>query len=125
MLFHSFYSFGKKEFIPVIFMILLILAVYFVGFLSPMRGDAVRYASISREMLKTGEFIELHNRGGVPYLQKPPLLFWITCLSFSISGISNMAFKLPVFLVSLLGACFTYRYSDPSSTIMTSIRTLF
>lgn len=88
---------------------LLLLIVYFVGFLCDMRGDAVRYASISQEMIHSHHFLELQNRGGEPYLQKPPFLFWIGYLSFSIFDISNISFKIPVFLISLLGVFFAYK----------------
>ena len=88
---------------------LLLLASYYMGFLSPARGDAVRYAAIGQEMLHNGNFIELQNRGGVPYMQKPPLLFWIIWSSFKVFGITHFAFKMPIFLITLLGVFITYK----------------
>lgn len=43
------------------------------------------YAEIAREMFETGNFIVPHLLG-VPYLEKPPLLYWLMAASFSIFG---------------------------------------
>lgn len=92
-----------------ILLAICLLIVYIVGFFNPVRGDAVRYAAIGQEMFHNNNFLELQNRGGVPYLQKPPLLFWIINLSYHIFGINHFAYKMPVFLISLLGVYATYR----------------
>lgn len=77
-------------------------------FLDIMDVDAAQYASISREMLERGSFLEVYHRG-LDYLDKPPLLFWLSALSFKLFGINNVAFKLPAVLVVLLGIYSTYR----------------
>ena len=43
------------------------------------------YAEVAREMLDTGHYIIPHLLG-VPYLEKPPLLYWLMALSFSLFG---------------------------------------
>ncbi len=95
-----------------IFLLLLslfLLACYYMGFFSALRGDAVRYAAIGQEMFHNHNFLELQNRGGVPYLQKPPLLFWIISASFKVFGINHFAFKMPIFLITLVGIYATYK----------------
>jgi len=88
----------------------LITAVHLLGmiFIDIMEVDAVQYASISREMLESGEFLQVKHRHA-DYLDKPPLLFWVTALSFKLFGISNFTFRLPSFLFLLLGIYSTFR----------------
>ena len=73
-----------------------------------MEVDAAQYASIAREMLERGEYLQVTNRY-VDYLDKPPLLFWLSALSFKVFGISNVAFKLPSLLFAILGIFSTYK----------------
>lgn len=88
---------------------LAVFTVYVIGlFVDVMDVDASQYASISREMLETGNYLQLFNRYQ-DYLDKPPLLFWLSALSFKLFGVSNFAYKFPSFLSSLLGVYATYR----------------
>lgn len=58
-----------------------------------MDVDSAQYASLSREMRDTGSFLELQLRGN-DYLDKPPLLFWLSSLSFWLFGVAPWSFKL-------------------------------
>lgn len=83
--------------------------------------DAAQYASIAREMLERGEYLQFTNRYE-DYLDKPPLLFWLSALSFRLLSISDFAFKLPSLLFALLGIYSTYRlgsllYSAPTGRL--------
>ena len=79
------------------------IAVYGVGlFLDVMEVDAAQYASISGEMANTGEYLQVKSRGQ-DYLDKPPLLFWISSIWIKWFGPHNWAFKLSSFLFSILG----------------------
>ena len=73
-----------------------------------MDVDAAQYASIAREMLERGDYLHVTNRYQ-DYLDKPPLLFWLSTLSFKVFGISNFAYKLPSLLFALLGIFSTYK----------------
>jgi len=68
-----------------------------------MDVDAAQYAAMAERMSVSGEWLQLFDRGA-PYLDKPPLLFWLSALSFKIFGVSDWAYKLPSFLISL-GSC--------------------
>ena len=86
-----------------------ILVVYLAGmFNDVMEPDAAQYAAMSMEMLDTGNYLEVYYRGE-DYLDKPPLIFWASALSFQIFGISNFAYKLPSVLFMLLALFATYR----------------
>lgn len=76
-----------------------------------MDVDAAQYASIAREMLERGDYLHITNRYQ-DYLDKPPLLFWLSALSFKVVGISNFAYKLPSLLFALLGIFSTYKLGN-------------
>jgi 4-amino-4-deoxy-L-arabinose transferase-like glycosyltransferase len=80
-----------------------ILIVYLIGmFNDVMEIDASQYAAMSREMMESGNYLQLYDRGS-DYLDKPPLLFWVSSFSFKVFGISNFSYRLPSVLFSLLG----------------------
>ncbi|MDO9374940.1 MAG: glycosyltransferase family 39 protein [Ferruginibacter sp.] len=88
----------------------LCVAVYLLGiFCVPLMDiDATQYASMSREMLLSGNFLELYDLGK-DYIDKPPMLFWLSSLSLGIFGVHDWAYRLPSFLFSLLALYSTYR----------------
>ncbi len=55
--------------------------------------DEARYAEIGREMLALRDFIVPH-LNYVPYVEKPPLLYWLTALSYTILGVNEFAARL-------------------------------
>ncbi len=86
-----------------------IILVYFVGmFLDIMDIDAAQYASISLEMAKNGSYLEVLHRG-TDYLDKPPLLFWVSALVFKLFSEGNFTYRITPILVCLLGIYSTYR----------------
>ncbi len=89
------------------FVTVLVLVVVWVSLDLPMVVNAAKYAQVSREILKSGDWINLTIAGDA-YDQKPPLLFWTGAVFFRIFGISTPVWKIAVFLVSLLGIYSTY-----------------
>ncbi|MBN2172871.1 MAG: glycosyltransferase family 39 protein [Bacteroidales bacterium] len=88
-----------------------ILIIYvFNMFLDIMEIDAAQYANISMEMSYNRSFLEVYFRGH-DYLDKPPLLFWMSSVSFILFGISNFTYKLPSVLIAILGIYSTYRFT--------------
>ena len=97
------------DIIAVLFVLLFGSVVYVAGLNVPvLEIDSAQYASISREMCETQNYLMVQHRGE-NYLDKPPLLFWLSSLSITILGVSAFAFKLPSFLFSILGFYSTYR----------------
>jgi len=92
--------------------ILLAAIIYFginlSGLFVPVIENASKYAQVSREIIDNNDWVNL-TIAREPYEQKPPLLFWIGALSYSILGVSFYAFKIPVLILSLLGIYSTYR----------------
>ncbi len=70
--------------------------------------DASQYASMSREMLSSHNWLQLYDRGQ-EYLDKPPFLIWISALSMKMFGVSNFSYKLPSILFALWALYATYR----------------
>lgn len=91
----------------------LLSLVHILGmlFIDIMEIDAAQYASISQEMLQTGDYLQVHHRHA-DYLDKPPLLFWLTSFSFKLFGASNFSFRLPSFLFLIIGLISTYKLSS-------------
>ena len=87
--------------------IAFITIVHILGmiYIDIMAVDAAQYASISHEMLENGEFLQVQHREA-DYLDKPPLLFWVTATSYKLFGISNFTFRLPTFFVPDTGRLF-------------------
>ena len=71
---------------------IVILFIYVNNlFLDIMKIDAAQYASISLEMLQNDSYLQVYDLQN-DYLDKPPLLFWISSLSLKGIGIYNFAF---------------------------------
>ncbi len=87
------------------------LAAYIAGLFVDVTRDSSKYATVAREIFESGDYIHLKVHGE-PYLQKPPMLFWMGALSFHIFGLSNFAFKLPVLLLSFFGLYSVYRLGE-------------
>ncbi|MBC7889418.1 MAG: glycosyltransferase family 39 protein [Ferruginibacter sp.] len=88
----------------------LCVVTYLLGiFCVPLMDvDATQYASMSREMLLQGNYLQLYDLGN-DYLDKPPMLFWLSSAALYVFGIHDWAYRLPSFLFSLLAIYSTYR----------------
>lgn len=69
--------------------------------------DEGRYAEIPREMLQRGEWIVPYLQGQ-PYLDKPPLLYWLVMGSYQMFGVSDWSARLPPALA--IHACILLTY---------------
>ena len=94
------------------FAIVLTLCVftYLLGMiLIPLMDiDASQYASISREMLENKSYLQVFDLG-VDYLDKPPMLFWLSALSMKLLGVHDWAYRLPSFLFIILAIFSTFK----------------
>ena len=83
-----------RELVRVRWIVLLGLVI-FAGRLheSDLRVDGLRYAAISREMLTSGNLLVPHI-GGELFLNKPPLLFWLTALAMKVLGVGSFSAKI-------------------------------
>ncbi len=92
--------------------IIACILVFLPGLLvDVMNVDAAQYASMSQEMLQSKNWLEIYQHKG-DYLDKPPLLFWLSATSFKIFGVSNWAYKLPSFLFAIVGIFSTIKLGE-------------
>jgi 4-amino-4-deoxy-L-arabinose transferase-like glycosyltransferase len=74
----------------------------------PLRDwDEATFAQVSREMVEAGRWLH-PTTFGQPYLHKPPLLFWLMAASYSLSGVSEAAARLPGALISAMAVPLLY-----------------
>ncbi len=69
--------------------------------------DEGRYAQIPWEMLTRGQWI-VPTLQGEPYLDKPPLFYWLVMLSYSVFGVHDWAARLAPALAVLASVLVTY-----------------
>lgn len=69
--------------------------------------DETRYAEIPREMLANNEWL-VPLLGSEPYLDKPPLLYWLTMVSYQAFGVGVWQARLVPAIALLLGLILTY-----------------
>ncbi len=62
--------------------------------------DETRYAEIPREMLAANDLL-VPRLNGVPYFEKPPLLYWLNAASLRVFGETPWAARLPTRLAGL------------------------
>ncbi len=97
-----------------------IIGVHIIGAFSiPLMDiDAAQYASISREMLERNSYLQIYDLGK-DYLDKPPMLFWLSALSMKIFGIYDWAYRIPslLFLGVALFATFQFAKLKYNQTI--------
>jgi len=83
----------------------LAIVVTYVGLLgrySLAEPDEARYAEIAREMLELGDWVTPH-LNYVKYFEKPPLIYWLTAVTFDLFGTSAGVARLWPVLFGLLG----------------------
>ncbi len=84
--------------------------MFHLGSFGLWEPDEARYAEIAREMLQSGNLLVPH-LNYVAYVEKPPVLYWLTTLSFWIFGVSEFAARLPVALSAITGILATYFFA--------------
>ncbi len=102
-------SWQGRELIEAIALAGLALAVFFfhLGRYGLWEPDEARYAEIAREMLATHNFIVPH-LNYVPYIEKPPLLYWTTSLAFYLLGVNEFAARIVPAISALFGVIVTW-----------------
>jgi 4-amino-4-deoxy-L-arabinose transferase-like glycosyltransferase len=77
-----------------------------LGSLPLVGPDEPRYAQVAREMLERRDFIT-PTLGGIPWFEKPPLLYWMMMLSFRL-GVTEYAARLGPAVCGLMTGLFVY-----------------
>jgi Dolichyl-phosphate-mannose-protein mannosyltransferase len=76
--------------------------------------DEGRYVGIAWEMVRSGNWL-VPTIDGLPFLQKPPLFYWITAIALELFGVNPFAARVAPLLGAALGAAalfwFTRRWN--------------
>ena len=103
-----FYSMISTRSFTIILLLCAITALLGMIMIPLMDIDASQYASISREMLENKSYLQVFDLG-YDYLDKPPMLFWVSAISMKILGVHDWSYRLPSFLFAVLAVYATYR----------------
>lgn len=73
-----------------------------------LRSDPLTYACIAKDMVANNNWFSPALEGN-PYLNKPPLYFWLVASSFKIFGVSSFTAKIPSLVFATLNVFLLYR----------------
>lgn len=98
---------GRLFFVSLLGIAFVCLLGAFSQILEP---DAAQYAEISWEMSLSHNWLQVFSMQK-DYLDKPPLLFWITAFCFKLFGIGNFTYRLPSIAFAALAVFSTHRFA--------------
>lgn len=81
--------------------VVLVASLTLAGSYPLIDPDEGRNAEVGREMYENGDLVIPH-LAGMPYLDKPPALFWLQAASFRVLGVSPQAARLPAAVAASL-----------------------
>ena len=79
------------------FLLTIIGLAFFLPFLGSVHlfdWDEINFAESSREMLVSKNFFQVQTNYE-PFMEKPPLFFWLQSLSMSVFGMTEFAARFP------------------------------
>ncbi|MFN4084169.1 MAG: ArnT family glycosyltransferase [Bacteroidia bacterium] len=78
-----------------------ILFIPFLGAVHLFDWDEINFAESAREMLVTGNFMQVQINY-MPFIEKPPLFFWLQAISMKIFGVGEYAARLPNAVIGII-----------------------
>lgn len=84
--------------------LLIIFAVWFALYVPGLSKPAMLddadsvHAEAAKEMVATGDWVTLHINNGFRYLEKAPLMYWATAVTFKAFGVKEWTARLPLSL---------------------------
>ena len=91
----------------IIFLVSIPLLFWQLGSYALFDPDEGRYAEIPRELLARGNWVT-PTLNFVTYFEKPPLLYWLSAISFWLFGLNEWAARLTPVLSAFLGLYVAY-----------------
>lgn len=101
-------GFSPREKLAVVTLVALtaFLLLFRLGHFPLLDYDEATYGLVALESMQSGNYLSLMLHGE-PWIDKPPLLFWLIFLSVKIFGASEFALRLPVALLGVAGVLLT------------------
>lgn len=92
---------SKNKYAFIIIITGLLLFLPFLGSVHLFDWDEINFAESSREMLVTGNYTQVQINYE-PFMEKPPLFFWMQALSMKVFGVNEFAARLPNALLGII-----------------------
>ena len=103
-------SHGRRSWLRDFLVLAVLSGVWFCGLLGmrPLSNpDEGRYTEIPREMAASGDYVT-PRLNGVKYFEKPPLVYWLSALTFRQFGVNEFTARLWNGLFAVMGVLMTY-----------------
>ncbi len=99
--------------------LLIPLVLTAIVYLSTCRGavidyDEGHYSQVAKQMVERSDWVTPYDNG-VRFLEKPPLMYWVTAASFRIFGVTEFALRLPSALAVIALVWVVMRMAQRSS----------
>lgn len=89
-------------------LILFLIFFFGIGTYPLMDIDETRYASMAHDMFRSKDFMTLYLNSEF-FFEKPPLYFWLECLSFGLFGkVNEFTVRFPVAMLGFLCSYLVY-----------------
>lgn len=112
----------------VFWLLFIFAAIYILGNIgtgSLTTWDEALYANVSGNILKTGNWLIMHDRPGKLWFDKPPLYIWCTAIFYKIFGINEFSTRLTsgIFGIAtvLLVYIFVKRIKNTNTALLASL----
>lgn len=86
----------------------ILLFIPFLGSVHLFDWDEVNFAESAREMLVSGNYQRV-TINFLPFMEKPPLFFWLQALSMKLFGVNEFAARLPNAIVGIVTLLFVFQ----------------
>lgn len=99
-----------KEFCTIVGLCIVFYFLFFhnIGTYALMDIDETRYVTMARDMFNRGDYLTLYLNGEY-FFEKPPLYFWMECLSFGLfHKVTEFTARFPVSMCGTICAFLTY-----------------
>lgn len=73
--------------------------------------DEAIYAEVSKNIIRSGDYITLHWDLGSNWFEKPPLYFWISSTFMRVFGVSEFSARLPSAIAAFLSVIVVYFFA--------------
>lgn len=101
------HRFSSLRHYGIIIMAGLLLFVPFLGRVHLFDWDEINFAEAAREMIVTGDWARVMI-DYQPFLEKPPLFFWLQAASMKVFGITEFAARFPNAICGILTLCLLF-----------------
>lgn len=85
-----------------------LLYIPFTGGVPLFDWDEINFAEISREMITTGDYLNIQVNYS-PFFEKPPFFFWLQVCAMNVFGINEFAARLPNAIAGILTLIFLFK----------------